>query len=175
MYSHKRDEITDLDLAETARTLARSSLDLGHLKIAWERKLRSTYFIDNGSTTTLAVFFLLCNGKSDLALRLHLYNGTERLFFGVLGHMWECVSENGVMSMSLWLVRLVCNTQTKNTCVLWRSPKCLYCCNTHWGGSTKVLGWTLGLLLAEAPIWLADRFSDCWFNKLEAKPAWYCN
>lgn len=34
MYSHKSDEITDLDLAETARTLARSSLDLGYLKIS---------------------------------------------------------------------------------------------------------------------------------------------
>ena len=51
----------------------------------------------------------------------------------------------------------------------------VYYCRTHWGGSTRVLGWTLGRLLAEAPIWLADRFSDCWFNKLEAKPAWYCN
>ena len=47
--------------------------------------------------------------------------------------------------------------------------------STHWGGSTRVLGWTLGRLLAEAPIWLAERLSDCWFNKLEAKPAWYCN
>lgn len=48
-------------------------------------------------------------------------------------------------------------------------------CRTHWGGSTRVLGWTFGRLLAEAPIWLADRLSDCWFNKLEARPAWYCN
>lgn len=52
---------------------------------------------------------------------------------------------------------------------------CMYYYSTHWGGSTRVLGWTLGRLLAEAPIWLADRFSDCWFNKLEAKPAWYCS
>lgn len=46
---------------------------------------------------------------------------------------------------------------------------------THWGGKTRVVGWAFGLRLADTPIWLAERFNDCWFKRPDARPAWYCN
>ena len=38
-----------------------------------------------------------------------------------------------------------------------------------------MVGWAFGLRLADTPIWLAERFSDCWFKRPDARPAWYCN
>lgn len=46
---------------------------------------------------------------------------------------------------------------------------------TYWGGRTRVVGWAFGLRFAETPIWLAERFRDCWFKRPDASPAWYCN
>lgn len=38
-----------------------------------------------------------------------------------------------------------------------------------------MVGWAFGRRLADTPIWLAERFSDCWFRRPEARPAWYCS